>query len=184
MWVIEESHSVWCCPIVLTVLIGRERWVCTVLCQLPQGQKVVTVWYASNCDNFLSQFDAYLVPRVNKLLDWLGMAQFFRALVFTKGYWKIPSKEKTFFTPYGLYQFIKLPFGLFRALTTFQCLVDHVLRPHTVYAAAYLNDAIIHCNTWAVLESPREAGLMANLKNCAFVLGVPLGRRTGGLSDG
>lgn len=98
----------------------------------------------------MSQFDAYPVPRVDKLLEWLGMAQFFRALVFTKAYWKIPlsveSKEKTFFTPYGLYQFITLLFG---ALATFQRLVDHVLWPHTAYAAAYLDDVIIHCNTWA-----------------------------------
>ena len=53
--------------------------------------------------------------------------------------------------------------------------MDRVLRPHAAYAAAYLDDVIIHSNTWAehvrqvavVLESLRQAGLTANPRKCA-----------------
>ena len=77
-----------------------------------------------------------------------------------------------FSTPYGLYQFVTLPSGLFGAPAKFQRLMDRVLRPHAAYAA-YLDNVIIHSGTraehvWqvaAVLESLRQAGLTP--KKCA-----------------
>jgi len=94
--------------------------------------------------NDVSRFDAYPMPRVDELLDRLGTARFSTTLDLTKGYWQIPlspeSKEKTAFsTPYSLYQFRTLPFGLFGAPATFQRLMDRVLRPHAAYADAYLS---------------------------------------------
>ena len=102
----------------------------------------------------MSQFVAYWMPRVEALLDWLGTARSFTTLDLTKGYWQISlspgSKGKTAFsTPYGLYQFVTLPFGLFGAPATIQCLMDRMLHPHAAYAAAYLDDVIIHSGGWA-----------------------------------
>ena len=164
MGVIEESNSAWCSPI---VLVGKK-----------DGSIRFCVDYRKL--NEVSRFDAYPMPRVDELLDRLGTAHFCTTLDSTKGYWQIPlspeSKEKTAFsTPYGLDQFVTLPFGLFWAPATFQRLMDRVLRPHATYAAAYLDDVIIHSDTWAehvrqmaaVLESLRQAGLTANLKKCA-----------------
>ncbi len=88
------------------------------------------------------------------------------------------SKEKTAFTlPFGLHQFVTLPFGLFGAPATFQRLMDKVLRSHSVYAAAYLDDIIIHSNDWqrhmehvrTVLRALMVAGLTANPRKCAIV---------------
>ena len=67
---------------------------------------------------------------------------------------------------------------------------DRVLRPHAAFAAAYLDDVIIHSDSWAqhlrhvavVLESLRQAGLTANPKKCTIglaevrYLGYHLGR--------
>ncbi len=69
-----------------------------------------------------------------------------------------------------------LPFGLFGAPATFQRLMDKVLQPHSAYAAAYLDDIIIHSNDWqrhmehlrAVLRALRVAGLTANPRKCAI----------------
>ena len=55
--------------------------------------------------------------------------------------------REAFSTLYGLYQFVTLPFGLFGAPATFQRLMDRVLRPHAAYAAAYLDDVIIHSDS-------------------------------------
>ncbi len=54
--------------------------------------------------------------------------------------------------------------------------MDKILRPHSVYATAYLDDIIIYSNDWqrhlehvrAVLRSLRVAGLTANLRKCAI----------------
>ena len=164
MGVIEESNSAWCSPIVPVVKKDGSIRFCV------DYRKV----------NEVSRFDAYPMPRVDELLDRLGTASFFTTLDLTKGYWQIPlspeSKEKTAFsTPNGLYQFVTLPFGLFGAPATFQRHMDRVLRPHAAYVAVYLDDVIIHSDTWAehvqqvaaVLGSLRQAGLTANLKKCA-----------------
>ncbi len=131
--------------------------------------------------NAVSKFDAYPMPRVDELLDRLGTARFYSTLDLTKGYWQIPlsplSKEKSAFTtPFGLHQFVTLPFGLFGAPSTFQRLMDKILRPHTAYAAAYLDDIIIYSQDWQrhmvhlreVLRALRGAGLTANPKKCAI----------------
>ncbi len=164
MGVIEESHSDWASPIVLVPKTDGSIRFCV------DYRKV----------NAVSKFDAYPMPRVDELLDRLGTARFYSTLDLTKGYWQIPlsplSKEKTAFTtPFGLHQFVTLPFGLFGAPATFQRLMDRILRPHAAYAAAYLDDIIIYSNDWqrhmehlqAVLRALRGAGLTANPKKCA-----------------
>ena len=145
--------------------------------------------------NYMSCFDAYPMPRVEELLDRLGTACFFSTLDLTKEYWQIPlspeSKEKmAFFSLDGLCQFWRLPFRLFRAPATVQHLMDRVLHPHAVFAAACLDDVIIHSDSWAqhlrhvaaVLKFLWQAGLTANPKKCTIgqaevqYLGYHLGR--------
>ncbi len=157
--VIEESHSDWASPIVLVPKTDGSVWFCV------DYRRV----------NAVSKFDVYPMPRVDELLDRLGAARFYSTLDLTKGYWQIPlsplSKEKTAFTtPFGLHKFVTLPFSLFGAPATFQRLMDKVLRPHSAYAAAYLNDIISRHmeHLRAVLRSLRVAGLMANPRKCAI----------------
>ena len=163
--VVEESHSAWCSPI---VLVGKR-----------DGSVRFCVDYRRV--NEVSKFDAYPMPRIDELLDRLGTARYYTTLDCTKGYWQIPlapaAREKTAFsTPRGLYQFTMLPFGLFGAPATFQRLMDRILRPHSAYAAAYLDDVVVYADTWpqhmervaAVLRSLREAGLTANPTKCVI----------------
>ncbi|MGH0158407.1 UNVERIFIED_CONTAM: hypothetical protein FKN15_035412 [Acipenser sinensis] len=162
--VIEPSRSEWCSPI---VMVGKK-----------DGSTRFCVDFRKV--NAISKFDAYLMPRVDELLDRLGTAQLISTLDLTKGYWQIPltqsSREKTAFsTPDGLFHFWTMPFGLHGALATFQRLMDQVLAPHHQYAAAYIDDVVIFSSTWkehirlsAVLQSLREAGLTAKLGKCAF----------------
>ncbi len=98
--VIEETHSNWASPIVL----------------VPNKDGSVRFCVDYRKVNAVSKFDAYPMPRVDELLDRLGAARFYSTLDLTKGYWQIPlsplSKEKTAFTtPFGLHQFVTLPFG-------------------------------------------------------------------------
>ncbi len=182
MGVIEESRSDWASPIVLVPKTDGSVRFCV------DYRKV----------NAVSKFDAYPMPRVDELLDRLGTARFYSTLDLTKGYWQIPlsplSKEKSAFTtPFGLHQFVTLPFGLFGAPATFQRLMDKILRPHTAYAAAYLDDIIIYSQDWQrhmvhlreVLRALRGAGTNGQPKEvCDWagggaLSGFPLGSRTG-----
>ena len=177
--VIEESNSDWCSPIVLVPKPDGTIRFCNDFRKL----------------NMVSKFDAYPMPRVDELIDRLGNARFFTTLDLTKGYWQVPltegAKEKTAFSvPDGHFQYVVLPFGLHGAPATFQRMMDKILRPHRKYAAAYLDDVIIHSTDWeshlprvqAVLNSIREAGLTANPKKCAIgqeearYLGYTIGR--------
>ena len=119
------------------------------------------------------------MPRVDELIERLGPTRFISTLDLTKGYWQVPLTQRAkakmaFATPDGLFQYRVLPFGFHGAPATFQRLMDRVLHPHQVYAAAYLDDIVIHCTTWeqhleqleAVLGALQEAGLTANAKNC------------------
>lgn len=56
--------------------------------------------------------------------------------------------KTTFGTPWGLYEFKCMPFGLRGAAATFQWLIDWVLAPHQRYAMAYIDDIIIYINDW------------------------------------
>lgn len=103
--------------------------------------------------NSMSTFDSYPMPRVDELIERIGRARFISTLDLTKGYWQVPlmaeAREKTAFsTPSGHWQYRVLPFGLHGAPATFQRMRDVLLRPHQQYAAAYLDDVVIHSEGW------------------------------------
>ncbi|KAL0199491.1 hypothetical protein M9458_008031, partial [Cirrhinus mrigala] len=174
--VIEPSRSPWSSPVVMVPKPDGTLRFCNDFRRL----------------NEVSEFDGYPMPRVDELLDRLGRARFITTLDLTKGYWQVPlaedAKPKTAFsTPSGHWQHRTLPFGLHGAPATFQRLMDIVLRPHQPYAAAYIDDVVIHSEHWdehlshlrRVLTELRRAGLTANPQKChlAFSKAKYLGYR-------
>ena len=110
----------------------------------------------------------------------MGKFTYISTLDLTRGYWQVPvakvDRPKTAFaTPFGLYQFNTMPFGLQGAPATFQRLMDCVIRG-LEFAAAYLDDLIVFSESWedhlihicSVLEHLRKAGLTAKAKKCEF----------------
>ena len=81
-----------------------------------------------------------------------------------------------FSTPFGLFQFNVMPFGLQGAPTTFQRLMDRVLQGLQNFTAAYLDDVIIFSENWSdhmtqlrkVFKRLRAAGLTVKKKKCQF----------------
>ena len=74
--------------------------------------------------NEITKKDAYPIPRIDDTLDALAGAKFFSTLDLASGYWQVEleemDKEKSAFTtPYGLYEFNVMPFGLTGAPSTF-----------------------------------------------------------------
>ena len=131
--------------------------------------------------NAESQMDAYPMPRIDDLIDRLGKAKFITTLDLTRGYWQVPMAKTSrhltaFTTPFGLFQFRVMPFGLQGAPATFQRLMDRVLKGLECYSAAYIDDLVTHSRTWGehldqvrnVLQRLREAGLTAKPSKCQF----------------
>ncbi|XP_034565105.1 uncharacterized protein LOC117830889 isoform X2 [Notolabrus celidotus] len=163
--IIEASKSEWCNPVVL----------------VPKKDGSIRFCIDFRYLNSISLFDSYPTPRIDDLLERLGKAKYLTTLDLCKGYWQVPLTEQSrkltaFRTPWGLFQFTVLPFGLHGAPATFQRLMDQVLSDFSGFAAAYLDDIVIYSNTWeehlehlqAVMDRIHSAGLTVNPSKCVF----------------
>lgn len=163
--IIEASKSEWCHPVVL----------------VPKKDGSIRFCIDFRYLNAISQFDSYPTPRIDDMVERLGKARYLTTIDLCKGYWQVPlterSKELTAFrTPWGLFQFKVMPFGLHGAPATFQRLMDQVLSDMSDFAAAYLDDIVIFSSTWEehlqhlekVLGRLQSAGLTVNPAKCAI----------------
>ena len=72
------------------------------------------------------------LSRVEETLAQLSGAQYFSKLDANSGFWQIPLAKKsqlltTFITPFGRYQFMKMPFGISSAPEHFQKQMSAIL---------------------------------------------------------
>ncbi|KAJ2947350.1 hypothetical protein O0L34_g17078 [Tuta absoluta] len=134
--IIRESVSPWSCPVHIVPkkadASGKVKWR-------------LVVDYRRLNDRTIE--DKYPLPNINDILDRLGRAQYFTTLDLASGYHQVEMHpndvEKTAFsTERGHYEFLRMPFGLKNAPSTFQRLMDHILRGiENVFT--YLDDVII-----------------------------------------
>ena len=163
--VISPSKSPWASPIVLVPKKDGTVCFCVDYRKLNQNAK----------------FDAYPMPRVEEVLEHIGQGRFITTLDLAKGYWQIPmakdSREITAFsTPFGLFKFLVMPFGLHTAPATFQRLMNELLRDCQQFSGAYLDDVVIFSSSWAdhlnhlseVFTCLCGAGLTIKPSKCRF----------------
>lgn len=100
--------------------------------------------------NSVTVKDRYPLPRIDEIFDSLGGNSIFTTLDLRSGYWQIPidseTKQKTcFICKSGTYEFNVLPFGLCNAPSTFQRVMDDVLRPLIGKCVfVYMDDIIVY----------------------------------------
>ena len=93
------------------------------------------------------------MPRIEDILNRVGKAKFITTLDLARGYWQVPVADedihKTAFTsPFGLHQFCVMPFRLNGEPTTFQHLMNEVVRDMEKFAHAYLDDLVVFSDSW------------------------------------
>ena len=164
--IIRPSHSPWSSPVVLV--------------KKPDGS-----WrfcFDARRLNEVTKKDAYAVPRVQEMLSRFNGAKYFTAIDCASGFWQVPldetSMEKTaFVTKFGLFEFIKMPFGITNAPSAFQRLMDQVLgHLRWTCAMCFIDDICVYSKTWeqhlrdvdAVLGAMENAGISAKLSKCQF----------------
>jgi len=86
-------------------------------------------------------------------------------------------KVTAFITPWGLFEWNKMPFRLYNAPATFQRLMNQILRKYLgKFVLVYLDDIIIYSKIFEehkeyvrlVFEALRAASLMIKSKKCKF----------------
>lgn len=112
----------------------------------------------------------------------LSSACWFTTLDLDSGYNQVPVTEAdnpkiAFCTPFGLFEWNRMPSGLCNAPSTFQRLMQHIFGDKQCESLLlYLDDIVVFLSTakqhleqlWVVLDRLRNEGLKAKLSKCSF----------------
>ena len=163
--IIEVSTSAWASPIVPIV----------------KPDKTVRVCVDYRNVNALTKQDGYYMPTLDEILEKVSDCCVLTKLDLAKEFYQVKVAEKSkevtaFISPFGKYQFTRMPFGLHNAPTVFQRLMDVVLRPCYQFSADYIDDILVFSHSWKehmvhlrkVLEELRRHGLTAKGFKCEW----------------
>ena len=170
--IIRPSHSPWSSPLWVVPkkldATGKRKWR-TVIDYRKLNEKTID--------------DKYPIPNITDLLDKLGRCNYFTTLDLASGFHQIEMHpddvEKTAFnTENGHYEFLRMPFGLKNAPSTFQRVMDDVLRGlQNQICLVYLDDIIIFATSLQehlerlrlVFDRLRDANLKIQVDKCEFL---------------
>ena len=137
MGVIRPSTSPWASPVVI----------------VPKKDGGIRSFIDYRKLNKTAKFDAYPMPHIDDVIEKVKKARFISTLDLARGYWQIPmceaSIEKTAFAaPFGLYEFVVMPFGLHNAPATFMRMINHLLSGYQSFVGPYFDDIPVFSEGW------------------------------------
>lgn len=164
--IVRESSSPYASPIVLVKKKDGSLRMCVDYRHL----------------NAKTRKDAFPLPRIEESLDSLSGARWFSTLDLASGYLQVPVSEQdrsktAFCTPFGLFEFNRMPFGLCNAPSTFQRLMERLFGDQQCQSLLlYLDDVVVFSSSVVqhlerlgmVLGRLEKEGLKAKLEKCAF----------------
>ena len=131
--------------------------------------------------NSMTKKSVYLLPLINDVFDTMAGNRIYSNFDLASGFHQIPMEashaERTaFITHIGLFHFTRMPFGLISAPSTFQSVMDEVIRDLGPNCMVYLDDVIIGSENELThlqqiedfLFKFEENGLKLNLEKCVF----------------
>lgn len=162
------THSRWATPIVLAPKPNGAIRIC--------GDFKHTI-------NSQSIADSYPIPKIEDIVAKLAGGKLFAKIDLKDAYLQLPldagTKEKLVInTPFGLYRYNRLPFGISSAPAIFQRYLEQLIQ-HIPGTANYLDDILVTGRTKSellktlseVFQVFHHANLKCNIEKCLF--GVP-----------
>ena len=132
--------------------------------------------------NNMTKPDRYPLPNIRDFTNNLKHCTVFSKLDLVKGYHQVPMNSEdicktAIVTPFDLFEFLSMPFGLNNAAQTFQRLMDRIFKG-LPFVFIYLDDILVASRGWGlhlkhlrvVLELLVQNGLVINLEKCRFAL--------------
>lgn len=131
--------------------------------------------------NSITKPDKYLVPRLRDFTYALAGKKIYSRLDINRAYNCIPVSESdvektAVITPFGLFEFPRMPFGLRNAAQTFQRFMCHSVFPDHNFLFVYIDDIIIASDSieehrkhlQEVFSRLEKFGITINLSKCIF----------------
>ncbi|KAI1003237.1 hypothetical protein K3495_g4970 [Podosphaera aphanis] len=140
--------------------------------------------------NKITVKNAHLLPNAFHEIQKAAGHKWYTFLDFKDGFWHInispQDVHKTAFsTPWGLYEWLVMPFGFCNSPATFQAFIEEILEPFRTFCAGLLDDACIFADTkeqlhernLLVMKRLVEYGILLNDAKCRFFVnqGIFLG---------
>ena len=165
--IIRESHSPYASPIVLVRKKNGSLRLCVDYRKLNQRTRK----------------DSFPLAPIDESLDALNGAQWFTTLDLASGFNQVAVEEEdkpktAFTTPFGLFEYNRMPFGLCGAPATFQRLMQSCLHDQIYQLLlVYLDDVIVFSKTFEehlerldkVLTRLAQHGLKIKREKCSFL---------------
>ncbi|XP_078374474.1 uncharacterized protein LOC144658021 [Oculina patagonica] len=142
MKIIQPSKSEWGAPCIL-VRTPPENGI-------QQPPRFVVDYRGLNS---VTHGDGYPIPSIASVLDSISLGKVFGHCDLASGYWQIPlhsqdRHKSAFCTHVGLYEFLRLPFGLKTAPNTFQRILNTVFADYLhQWLTVYVDDIIMWAQT-------------------------------------
>ena len=162
------------------VVASTSPWASPVV-PVPKKDGTVRVCIDYRKLNEVTVADPYYMSTMEEILERVGESRVMSKLDLAKGFYQVEvesqSQEKTaFISPFGKYEFTRMPFGLKNAPAIFQRLMEVVLRDCYECSAPYIDDIIVFSKNGeehiqhlrCVLEALRKFGLTIKEGKCQF----------------
>lgn len=130
--------------------------------------------------NLVTTPDRYPLPRLQDFTSNLHGANIFSKIDLMKAYHQIPVagediKKTAITTPFGLFEFPRMPFGLRNAAQTFQRFIDCVVRG-LPFVFAYVDDILVASSSpeehqrhlRLLFQRLADHGIVVNVQKCEF----------------